>query len=885
MREIPRWRRYLRFWGPDLKADIEDEIGFHLEMRERDFREAGLPSREAREEAIARFGDPESVRRWLYRHDLRRHKNERRIEIMGEWLQDVRYGLRRLFATPGFTLAVVAILGLGIGVTTAIVSVLDAALLRPLPYPDPERLVSVSDVQNGEVIDVASYAEYLDWRRDDGIFSDLGAYFSSSSTLTGAGEPETLQTVRMSANLPRLLGVTPRLGRAFAPGEEARSAPRVAMLSESLWRRRFGADPKVLGRAITLEGDPYTVIGVVPVDGFRSIVPTQLATAQRVDLWLPLRLNDEVAPRGVHFLDVVGRLRPGLAFALAEERLESLAARLRQSAVTEHGIRLDALEGRVIGDSRPMLVALAGAAGMVLLIACTNVANLLLARASARRREVAILAAIGAGRARIVRQLLVESLLLAVLGGASGVLLAHLGVFGLRTVGPASLPRLAGASVDGRMLAFALGLSLFTGVLFGLLPALRASRPDLAEVIKVGGRGTVGGPSRDRFRVALVVTEVALSFALLIGAGLLARSLVRLLAVEKGFETEHVVSAYLSLPFSRYPEAREQTAFFREVRERLLALPGVRSAALANNPPLTGGSNGGIGIAGRTFTAESPSFSWKRIVSPGYFETLGTPIVSGRAIDERDVAGAPQVAVVNEAFARRYFPGENPLGKRVDFSWDTTGYQEIVGVVRDAREQALHRPADPAIYVPLAQRAESALYVLVRASGPVAGMIPEMRQAVASIDRDRAIAQVETLDAVLDRTLTQRRLAMSLFGVFSGLALLLAAVGLYAVISYSVQQRRREIGIRLALGARAEQVAGAVVRRGVVLIAVGMVVGGLAALGLGRFLASLVYGVGTADPTTFLSVGGLLIGTAIVASLVPALRAARVDPVNVLRGE
>jgi predicted permease len=689
----------------------------------------------------------------------------------------------------------------------------------------------------------------------------------------------------MSPGLPRMLGVVPRLGRSFARGEEERGAPRVVMLSEALWQRRFGGDPRVLGRDVTLEGDPYTVIGIIPATGQRAMLPSHLATAQRVDLWLPLRLNTDVAPRGLHFMDVVGRLRPELSFQQAEERLEVFARRLRESKVTEHGIRISALERGVIGDSRPLLVALAGAAGMVLLIACTNVANLLLARASGRRREVAILAALGAGRGRIVRQLLVESLLLALLGAAAGALVAHLGVLGLRAVGPTSVPRLAEAAVDARLLIFALGLSMFTGLLFGLVPALQTSRPDLAEVIKVGGRGAVGGPARDRFRVALVVTEVALSFALLIGAGLLAQSLGRLLAVEKGFESERVVSAYLNLPGGRYPEAHQQIAFFRELRERLEALPGVRSAALVNNPPLTGGPSGGFAIEGRTFPPEGSPFAWKRIVSPDYFATLGIPIVAGRAIDERDVAGAAPVLVVNQAFARRYFPGENPLGKRVDFSWETTGFQEIVGVAKDAREQALDRPAEPILYIPLAQRAETGMYLLVRTVGATAGIIPQVRKAVAALDRDRALSEVQTLEDVLSQTLARRRLAMALFGAFSALALFLAAVGLYAVISYSVQQRKKEIGIRLALGARESQVAGTVIRRGIVLIAAGTVLGALAALGLGRFLAALVFGVGTADPMTYAGVAGLLVGTALVASLVPALRAARVDPSKVLSGE
>jgi putative ABC transport system permease protein len=694
-----------------------------------------------------------------------------------------------------------------------------------------------------------------------------------------------LTAARMSVNLPRMLGALPRTGRAFTPGEERRGGERVVMLSEGLWRRRFGGDPKVLGRAITLEGDPYTVIGIVPA-GRRSIVPSDLAAARQADLWVSLRLDTEVTPRDLHFLQVVGRLRPGLGFAQAQERAEGLARRLRESKVTDHGLRLVPLERLVIGDARPLLVSLAGAAVMVLLIACTNVANLLLARAAGRRREIAIRVALGAPRVRIVRQLLVESVLLALIGGAVGVLVARAGVAGLRALGPSSVPRLAEATVDARMLGFALVLSMLTGLLFGLVPALRASRSDLAEVMKTGAQGALGGPARDRFRSALVVAEVALSFALLIGAGLLIRSLDRLLSVDKGFNAEHVVSALLTLPYSRYPEGHQQVEFFRELRERLVAIPGVRSAAFVSNLPAGRGStNGGIAIEGRTFPPDAEPVVEKRIVSPGYFEVLRTPVVAGRVFDRRDVAGAPPVVVVNEAFVRRFFPGENPLGRRVDFVWGTKGMQEIVGVVADAREQALNQPAEPAMYIPIAQRPVDWMYLVVRTAGDPEGIVPELREAVYSIDRNQPLAEVRTLEDVVAEGLAGRRLAMSLFGAFSALALTLAAVGLYGVISYSVLQRRQEIGIRMALGARAEQVARPVLGQGLTLIAAGAALGALAALWLGRFLSSLIFGVGTTDLPTFAGVSLLLMTTALLASMVPALRAARVDPASVLRSE
>jgi putative ABC transport system permease protein len=884
VREQPRWRRYLRFWGPDVEADVDDEIRFHLEMLERDFLAAGLPPAAAREEALARFGDPARVARWLRDHDTRRLRRHRRIESMSDLLQDARYGLRRMWQGPAFTLSIVLVLALGIGATTAIFSVLDAALLRPLPYPDPERLVAVYDLGPDDNEYPVSFPEYADWQRAPEVFEDLGAYFTTTLPLTGGGEPEMLNLVQMSAGVTRMLGAVPSVGRTFTPAEDSPSAERVVMLSEGLWRRRFGGDPKILGRTILLSELPFTVIGIIP-PGRRSIVPTSLASAREVDAWIPLRLDEENAPRDLQFLDVVGRLRPGLEFAVAQERIASFADRVRKTGVTDRGIRLGRLERLVIGNARPLLIALAGAACMVLLLVCTNVANLLLARAVVRRREIAVRSALGAARGRILRQLLIETLLLALLGGAAGVLVARAGVAGFQALSPGSVPRLAEAAVDARMLGFALVLSLLTGLLFGLLPALRASRADLGEVMKAGAPGSIGGSARDRLRGALIVAEVALSFALLIGAGLLIRSLDRLLAVDKGFDSERVISAFVLLPFSRYPEEHQHATFFRELRERVAALPGVEAAAHVNNPPLTGGANGGFGIEGRTYPPDAEPFAWKRVVSPGYFEALRIPVLAGRAFDERDAAGAPAVAVVNQAFARRYFPGESPLGKRIDFRWEVTGLQEIVGVVGDAREQGLHQPAEPAIYLPFEQRPDEWAYLVVRTSGDPASLVPSLRQAVASLDRNLPLSEVRTMEEVVSQGLAERRFAMSLFGVFSALSLVLAALGLYAVISYAVMQRRQEIGIRMALGARAEHILGSVLRQGLALSAAGVALGALAALGLGRFLSGLVFGVGTTDPATFAGVALLLVLTAFVASLVPALRATHLDPASVLRSE
>ena len=884
MREQPRWRRLLRFWGPDIEADIDDEIRFHLEMRERDFLARGLPPPAAREAAVEVFGEPEKVRRWLRQHDVRQLRRHRRSETVSDLILDVRYAIRRLWQSPAFTMAVVVMLALGIGATTAIFSVLDAALIRPLPYAAPERLVAIEDFQ-GQEANPVSFPEFLDWRSQTEVFSGVGAHFQTTLTLTGAGEPEALRGARMSADLPRILGVVPRAGRLFVAGEDARSATRVVMLGEALWRRRFGANPRLVGQSITLEDQPYTVIGIFPA-GRRATLPHALANGEVVDFWVPLRLDEKVAPRRLHFLTVIGSLRPGLSLAQARGRMATFARRLQETGVTRHGIRLTGLASVVIGDSRPLFVSLAGAVGMLLLIACTNVANLLLARAAVRRREIAIRLALGATRGRIVRQLLVESVLLAVLGGSAGVFLALASLAGLRTLGTlgrSALPRLGEAAVDGRVLGFALVLSVLTGLLFGLVPALRASRGDLSAVLKVGERGAAGGPASDRLRAGLIVAEVALSFALLVGAGLLIRSLGRLLAVDKGFDAEGVVSFLVDLPQIRYAEAPRQAAFFRDLRERLVNLPGVQSAALVSSLPLDGGANGGVGIEGRTYPPDAQPAATKKMASPGYFDVLRIRVLAGRAFTDADVAGAPQVVVVNQAFAKSYFPGESPLGKRVDFSWDTKGLQQIVGVVADVREQELNQPAEPTIYIPLAQRSDSGMYAVVRTAGEPMRMVPSLRRAVFAVEPQQAITEVRPLQEVVSNRLAARRLAMSLFGAFSAIALVLAAMGLYAVISYSVVQRRQDIGIRMALGARTADVARSVLVKGLVLIAAGAMAGALASLWLGRFLAGMVFGVGTVDPATYAGVGLLLVATSVVASTVPALRAARLDPARVLR--
>lgn len=871
-----------------VAGEVDDEIGLHLDLRAEQLVRRGLSPEAARAEAARRFGSLDEARRRLHTSAQRREDRVQMIERLDAFWQDLRYAWRGLRRAPGFAAMAVATLALGIGATTAIFSVVHSALLEPLPYAAADRLVFLSDQQDVET--PMSYPEFVDWRAQTGVFTGLAAYFQTSLVLTGAGEPEVLSGARVSASLPGLLSVAPHVGRAFRADEDAPGADRVILLGHDLWLRRFGADRGVVGRVLTLNGLPYTVVGVLPA-GPGASLPTDLAAGRRVDYWVPLRLDAERAPRGLHFLTVVGRLRPAVDVERARARLADVAAQLKRDDAERHGVQVGPLAARVVGDARPLLVLLLGAVSLVLLVACANVANLLIARGAGRARELAIRAALGAGRRRVVRQLATESLVLALAGGAAGVLLAFGALAALRAaasdaVGLAQLPRLAQARVDGRLLAFALLTSLATGALFGLLPALRASRLALASVLRAGGRGTTGAGARDRTRSALVVAEMTLSFVLLIGAGLLVRSFDRLAAVDKGFDPTQVLTFAVELPSARYPEARQQVAFFERVLERVRALPGVRGASVTVSLPLAGGTNGGFVIAGRPLAPNEGPVAEKRVVGADFFRVLRVPVVLGRAFDGRDVAGAPQVAVVNEAFVRRYFPGENALGRRIEFGWETEGAQEIVGVVGDMREQSLHEPAAPTIYVPFGQRrSDPAMAVVVRTAGDPTRLVAAVRAAVRAVDRDQPVAQVRTLDDVVARALAGRRVAASLFGAFAALALLLAAVGLYAVVSYGVAQRVSEIGVRRALGARTWDVVRLVVGQGVGLLALGAAVGGLASLGAGRLLRGQLYGVGATDPLTFAAVAAALLVTALVATVAPAVRASRVDPLVALREE
>jgi putative ABC transport system permease protein len=800
------------------------------------------------------------------------------------WL-DLQYGVRTLLKSRGFTVVAVLALALGIGANTAIFSVVNAVLLRPLKYPDPEQLVLVTDTQPPSSEIPADYAEYLDWRDQAQFFQQLAAYFNTTFTLTGQGDPQQLWGARISANALPALGINPILGRGFRQEEEARNSERVALISYGFWQRQFAGDAKVVGQSITLDSKPFTVVGVLPKT-FRALNPVDIQTGQERDVWIPLRLSSENAPRGLHFLTVFGRLRPGVTMAQANAAMAGVSAHLQQERSINHGAKLISLQQAIVPAAmRTSLLLLLGAVGFVLLIACANVANLLLARATARQKEIAIRLALGANRRRLIRLMLTESLLLALLSGAAGLLLSLWGVKVLVAAARALLPRLDEVGLDLRVLLFTLGLSLLTGLIFGLAPALRASKGDMQETLKEGGRTGVGR-GQQRLRSLLVVAEVALSLVLLIGAGLLVKSFVHVLTADKGFDAEQVLMADLTLSSVKYAEPQQQSLFFQQFLESLKTVPGVESAAVINNAPLTGGgTNGGIRIEGRTDPPDQLPISEKQIVSPEFFSLMRTPLVRGRVFTAQDNTSTAQVAIINESLARRYFEGQDPIGRRIDFNWDTKGTQEIVGIVRDIKQYGLDLPTDPTIYVPYAQRPNAGMTVLVRSSIDPASLVGAMRRQLLTLDKEQPLAQVRTMQQVVAESTGQRRLMVMISALFGALALLLAALGLYGVMAYTVTQRTREIGVRMALGAQRRDVLKLVISKGMAMALIGIAAGLAGAFALTRLMASLLFDVTPTDATTFTVVPAVLIVVALLACFIPARRATKVDPLVALRYE
>ncbi len=803
--------------------------------------------------------------------------------------QDLHFALRMLRKRPGFTAAAVIALALGIGANTAIFSVVNSVLLRPLGYKEPERLVTIGhSYPKLDLIASVSAPGYIDYRDQTSAFEEIAASSNANYNLTDGGEPERVQGRRVTANFFPLLGVAPALGRPFLAEEDKPEASRVAILSHGLWQRRFGGDPQIVNRTITLNNESYTVVGLMPME-FRF---------GRDELWTPIAFTPEQLAndrRGNEYLGVIARLKQGVTIEKAQAELDFIARRIMEAnpeaypADSGWGVKLKSLNEEIVGNVRPALLVLLGAVGFLLLIACSNVANLMLARAAARGREIAIRTALGASRLRIVRQLLTESLLLALVGGTAGLLLAVWGIDLLVALEPVDVPRAREIGIDARVLLFTIGLSLLTGVLFGLLPALQASKPELIGKLKEGGRGSAIGGGLRNARSLLVVTEIAVALVLLIGAGLMVRSFSRLLNVNPGFQTENVLTMQVALPATKYREPQQRRAFFQELMERLKTLPGVESVGAISNLPLGGG------VTSFTFAIEGrPAppgvmnpHTDGRVATPDYLQTMKIPLLRGRHFTERDNADARLVAIIDETLARQFFPGEDPVGKRITIEGPDENpiWREIVGVVGAIRHKGLDAELKAQLYYPHAQSTAGFMSVVVRTANEPASLTSAVRGAVRAVDKEQPVYNVRTMGEVLNNSVSQKRFSMFLLTIFAAVALVLAAVGIYGVMAYTVTARTNEMGIRIALGARSIDILRLVVGQGMILALAGVALGLIIAFGVTRVMSSLLYGVSATDPVTFAAIALLLTGVALLACYIPARRATKVDPMIALRYE
>ena len=814
---------------------------------------------------------------------------------MSTFFQDLRYAARLLLRQPVFTAIALLTLALGIGANTAIFSIIDTVLLHPLPYPDAGRLVRIwtSEPSRGKEMEQSevSLPRYEAIRDGQSVFAEIAASAYHGGTITGRGEPLHVHTVLVSARFFQTLGVTPAPGRTFLPEEDRPGGGRVAVVSRAFWQKHLGGDPALVGQSLTLDDTPCTVIGILPAP---LSVPYD-----DTDVFLPgVRelpgVPEAQVRQGTGILNVTARLKPGVSLERADEEVRLLAARYRQ-AFPAHvdasaGIKVIPFQEEVVGQARPTFYTLAGAVGCVLLIACVNVANLVLARLAGRRKEIAIRAALGAGNGRLWRQFLTESLLLALLAGVLGALLALWGVDLVHGLGPESIPRAEEVHLSLETLGFTLAVSVFTGLLLGSIPAWHAARGGTGADLQEGNaRGAAGGVTQGRARAALLVAQVAMSLVLLAGTGLLLTSLWRLQHVPMGFQPEGVLTAGLTLPRSRYPEVTRQADFFDRLQARLAALPGVRSAAAGTGVPL--GSVDDImfySVVGQPVPPiEQRPSARADDVSPGYFATLGIALRRGRDFNERDRADTPPVMMISESMAQRLFPNVDPLGQHLLCTASNPTVTEIVGVVAGVRSLGPAQPAPDEMYFPMSQRGGPFAVVLVRAATPAlaAALEPGVRAAVRELDSSQPVNWFETMDVTVARAVADRRLMAWLLAGFAALALVLAAVGIYGVTAYGVVQRTREIGIRMALGAQRGDVLRLIIGGGMRLTLAGVALGVLAALGLTRLLASLLYGVGASDPATFIGVVGLLGAVALVANYLPARRATRIDPMVALREE
>jgi putative ABC transport system permease protein len=878
-----------------VRADLDAELRFHIEEHVRELVASGIGEAEARREAAREFGDLDGTRRYCLTLDEGAAREERRAQYLAELRQDAAHAWRGVRRAPGFAVVALVTLAIGVGATTAIFSVINRVLIEALPYRDAGRVMRLygakaeAGLSRGQI----SPADFMDFRAQQRTFDGLAAFsFAAYTYRAERGDPESIAAARVSANLFEVLGARPVLGRTFLPGEDAPGAAPVVVISHALWQRLFGGDPAIVGRGIALNDARRTVVGVMPA-GFVS------PTSSEAELWTPLDLSPVLADpnraRKWHFLGAVGRLRPGVTYDQARADLAGIAARLeRLYPDANGGVTVEAVPMReaLVGNTRQALLVLMGAAALVLLIACANVAGVLLSRTVARRQELAVRAALGASAARIARQLLTESVLLALAGGALGALVAWWGTGAIVRAAQGMLPALgAPVRVDAPVLLFALALSLATGLLFGVAPAVSAARPELTGALNDAGRGSTGGAARARLRAALVVGQMALAVVLLVGAGLLIRSLYELRQVPLGFDATRLLTFRIN-PGAKYASAEQESQLFDALGERILAIPGVVAVGSAGMMPLQGVSTASLAIDGKPLPdGRLPEIGYG-VATAEYFTAMRIPLLRGRLFDARDVKGAPEVIIVSESAARQNWPGPDPLGAAVgarvrlgpnpDVPWST-----VIGVVGDVRAEGAAAAPRPTAYESNRQHYWGSRSVVVRVAASTApgSLIAAIRRELRAVDPTLPLVAPRTMDEMLDRNLAGRRLPMLLTTLFAAVALALAAVGVYAVMALTVAARTREFGIRMALGAQPADVLRLVLRRGLGAALLGLVLGLAGAAAMTRLLANLLFGVRPLDPPTLAAAGLLLVAAALLASLVPARRATRVDVVGALRTE
>jgi putative ABC transport system permease protein len=868
-----------RLHKEQVERDIEDEIRSYIELLTDEKIRGGMDPHAARRDALLAVGGMEQIKEEI--------RGVRVASFTDTLLQDLRYGIRNLTGQPGFSAVAILTLAISIGANTAIFSFVDGVLLKPVPYRDPEGLVMLWEKPPGYDRNGISTLNFLDWKAQNTVFSHIAAFSGSQFTLSGA-EPQLLSGNVVSSSYFEMMGTQAILGRTFAPDEDQPGKEQVVVLSNRVWQNRFGADPGIVGRVLTLNNKPYTVIGVLPAGVYDRNFG---------EIWAPLAFTPERMTRNFHWFRAFARLKPGVSVEQARAEMDAIGARIAEAypdIKKGWGVTVDRFLDRVVGEQlRQSLYVLLAAVGAVLLIGCANLANLMLARNANRAREVAVRSALGAGKLRLIRQLMTESVLLSSIGAVAGIALGYGLMRAMKfAMPPSMLPSEANVQMDWRVLLFTAAIAVFTGMLFGIAPALQATRGDTTGVLKDGGRGSTSGVGRHRLRGALIVAEVALAFVLLTGAGLLLRSFTRLLSVDAGFETINTIAMGLPRAHVDNTDGARAHAYFQSILEQIQAVPGVRDVATTTALPLRGW---GMGMPFRIEGKESGDAAARqacffKVVSPSYFRTIGMRLKGGRLLADQDVAGAAPVAVINETLAKRFFANEEPLGQHILIEQIITGKPqlgpeipwEVVGVVADEKVAGLDNDS-PGVYVTDAQSPVGFASLVVRAAGDPNLLIKAIRAAVWSIDKNQALSDITTLEQIRSESLGSNRLRTGLLGVFAAIALTLAAVGVYGVMSYSVAQRTHEMGIRAALGASSRDLIRLVVGNGMLIALAGLVLGSLGAFGLTRFLASLLFNTDPNDIPTMLVVASLLGGVALLACCIPALRATRVSPIVALR--